>query len=236
MSKKLKALAFVLSVLSLSTGSAIAAQETGGFSLGSTRVVYEGKNKEATYTVINSAKNTPFLAQSWITAYDENDKSKPPFVITPPLYRQDNGKNTLRIVRAGGDLPNDRESAFWLNVKAIPAGVKPSDKSNSVSFAYVLKVKLFYRPASLTGNASSAYKELTFTKDGNKLVVKNPTPYHVTLNKLSVDGKAVKEITQMVPPLGQQSYQLPASVSGNKVTYQAVNDLGGVMPEQIKNL
>lgn len=236
MSTKLKALAFVLFMLSTSTGSAMAAKDTGGFSLGSTRVVYDGKSKEATYTVINSAKNTPFLAQSWITAYDENDKLKPPFVITPPLYRQDNGKNTLRIVRTGGNLPNDRESAFWLNVKAIPAGMKPSETSNSISFAYVLKVKLFYRPATLEGDASAAYKKLIFSQEGNKLVVKNPTPFHVTLNKVSVDGKAVKEISLMVPPLGQQSYQLPLSVSGNKVIYQAVNDLGGVMPEQSKNI
>ncbi|MCT7130776.1 fimbria/pilus periplasmic chaperone [Salmonella enterica subsp. enterica serovar Pomona] len=42
------------------------AEDKGGFSLGSTRVIYDGSKKEASVTVINSAKNAPFLAQSWV--------------------------------------------------------------------------------------------------------------------------------------------------------------------------
>ncbi|MCT6990701.1 fimbria/pilus periplasmic chaperone, partial [Salmonella enterica subsp. enterica serovar Give] len=76
------------------------AEDKGGFSLGSTRVIYDGSKKEASVTVINSAKNAPFLAQSWVTEYAPGKKqpAMAPFLVTPPLYRQDEGRNMLRIV------------------------------------------------------------------------------------------------------------------------------------------
>ena len=44
------------------------------------------------------------------------------FVITPPLFAMQGKKeNTLRIIDAtNNQLPQDRESLFWMNVKAIP--------------------------------------------------------------------------------------------------------------------
>ncbi|NWA62461.1 molecular chaperone [Pantoea sp. B9002] len=208
----------------------------GGFSLGSTRVIYNGEQKDATITVINSAKNAPFLAQTWIDNYEENKNSKPPFVVTPPLYRQDQGKNTLRIIRNGGDLPLDRESVFWLNVKAIPAQSKENQNKNTLSFAYVLKVKLFYRPESLTSSSNNAYKELSFSQVGNKLIATNSTPYYITINKLSLGQSEVKNVTDMVPPFGKQSYALPEKASGKTVSFRVLNDMGGIMPEERKSL
>lgn len=210
------------------------AKDSGGFSLGSTRVIFNEQKKEATLSVINTAKNTPFLAQSWISSYQDNDKSKPPFIITPPLYRQDFGKNTLRIVRSGGTLPNDRESAFWLNVKAIPSTAKPEQNTSSLAFAYVMRVKLFYRPVNLTDDQVTAYKKLSFSRHNDTVIAKNPTPYYITLNMISVGGKEIKDVTAMVPPLSQQSYQLPAGAVGKEVTYKAINDQGGVTPHENK--
>lgn len=209
----------------------------GGFSLGSTRVIYKAEEKEATVTVINTASNAPFLAQSWLSNMDEvSDQPKPPFVLTPPLYRQDKGKNTLRIVKLGGELPKDRESVYWVNVKAIPAQAKADVENNIVSFAYVLRIKMFYRPANLQGKASDAYRDLTFSRNGSTLEVSNPTPYYVTLNKISVGEKEVKDVSAMVPPFQQQSYQLDASSKGSQVEYRAINDMGGVMPTMKKNI
>lgn len=219
------------------------AVEKGGFSLGATRVIYEANKKETTLSVINTAENSPFLAQSWISNISEDAASngaepatKPPFVMTPPLYRQDKGKNILRIIKTAGTLPNDRESAFWINVKAIPAQKKKSENANEIAFAYVLKIKMFYRPVSLEGKAVDAYKNLVFTQSDKKLTIKNPTPYYVSLNKISIDGKDVKDVSAMVPPFKQQTYQLPLGASGNQVEYRALNDQGGVTPVIIKTI
>ncbi len=50
---------------------------------------------------------------------------KAPFLITPPLFRLDaKQENVLRIIRTGGNLPADRESLFWLNIKSIPSSAR----------------------------------------------------------------------------------------------------------------
>lgn len=213
--------------------SGVRAEDKGGFSLGSTRVIYDGSKKEATITVINSAKNAPFLAQSWVTEYAPGKKqpAQAPFLVTPPLYRQDQGKNMLRIIRTGGQMPSDRESVFWLNVKAIPAARESLKGKNTLQFAYVLRVKLFYRPQGLSGEPSRATDNLSFSRQGSMLAVRNSGSYYVTFNTLSVGGKTVKDASSlMVPPKGEQLYTLPAGATGNQVSFRALNDFGGVLP------
>lgn len=232
MIKLFKALALV-SILTPLIG--VNAADKGGFSLGSTRIIYDAAQKEASLSVINTAENTPFLAQSWISNINEDainsasqTAGKPPFVMTPPLYRQDKGKNTLRIIKTVDTLPNDRESAYWVNVKAIPAQKKKAEDANEISFAYVLKIKLFYRPVGLKGNAADAYKALSFMRSEKAITIKNPTPYYVTLNKVVVGGKEIKDVSAMVPPYQQQEYLLPQGVNSSQVEYRSLNDQGGV--------
>jgi fimbrial chaperone protein len=233
----------LLATAALSGLAHSAMPDTGGFSLGSTRVIYDGGKSQATLTVINSAKNAPFLAQSWVDMYQpsagKDDKIthvKAPFMVTPPLYRQDEGKNTLRIVRTGGNLPQDRESAFWLNVKAIPGTPKSLQGKNSVQFAYVMRVKMFYRPTGLTGEPSAACQALTFTRQGDRLIASNPTAYYVTFSSLALGDKEVKETSAMVPPMGSAQYVLPQGASGSQVTFKALNDFGGLYPERTVHL
>lgn len=224
---------FSASSLFVSTAHADDNKDKGGFSLGSTRVIYDGSKKEATITVINSAKNAPFLAQSWVTEYAPGKKqpAQAPFLVTPPLYRQDQGKNMLRIIRTGGQMPSDRESVFWLNVKAIPAARESLKGKNTLQFAYVLRVKLFYRPQGLSGESSRATDNLSFSRQGSMLAVRNSGSYYVTFNTLSVGGKTVKDASSlMVPPKGEQLYTLPAGATGNQVSFRALNDFGGVLP------
>ena len=62
----------------------------------------------------------PYVVQAWLDAGE--GKNKTPFLTTPPLSRLDPGmENILRIMRvSSNELPADRESVFWLNVKEIP--------------------------------------------------------------------------------------------------------------------
>ncbi|EBC4650761.1 molecular chaperone [Salmonella enterica] len=214
---------------------ATSAHAEGGFSLGSNRVIYDGSKHDATVVVINSAKNAPFLAQSWVTEYapDNQQPKMAPFFVTPPLYRQDEGKHTLRIIRTGGELPSDRESVFFLNVKSIPAIHDDLSGKSTLQFAYVFRVKLFYRPAELTEESFESANNLIFSRQGNTLVVRNLTPYYVTFNKVSVGGKEVYDVSsKMVPPLGDSHYSLPPDVKGNQVLYRIINDYGEAGPAQ----
>lgn len=43
-------------------------------------------------------------------------------------------KNVLRIIRTGGNLPEDRESLYWLDIKSIPSS-NPDNKHNTLMLA-----------------------------------------------------------------------------------------------------
>lgn len=99
----------------------------GGIALSSTRVIYDGNKKEASLTVNNNNKTEEFLIQSWVD--DASGNKKTPFIITPPLFKLDPDKNNiLRIVNITPSLPQDRESVYWVNVKAIPSKSEGSEE------------------------------------------------------------------------------------------------------------
>ncbi|WP_410013508.1 molecular chaperone [Sodalis sp. C49] len=202
--------------------SALLAQ--AGVVVGGTRVVYDAGKKEASISVSNPDKSLPYLIQSWIDNERDSDTLRVPFIITPPLFRLDAGQeNVLRIVRAGGNLPGDRESVFWLNIKSIPA----TDKNaiNQLLISINTRIKLFYRPQNLAGRAGDAYKALNFSRQGGQLTARNPTPFYVSFASLSVSGQDITN-PGMIAPLGTLSWPLPAGVRGN-VMWRAINEFGG---------
>ncbi|MFQ6365119.1 molecular chaperone, partial [Serratia marcescens] len=71
---------------------------------------------------------------------------------TPPLFlMQGKKENTLRIIDATNNaLPKDRESLFWVNVKAIPSLDKAKQKENTLQLAITSRIKLLYRPQNLS--------------------------------------------------------------------------------------
>ncbi|MDZ4034390.1 molecular chaperone [Kluyvera ascorbata] len=218
-------LAVVLAFLSV--------QAQAGIVIGGTRVIYDGDKKETAASVRNPEKSGVYLVQSWVDSGEQGGKA--PFIITPPLFRINPGEeNMLRIVRTGGNLPQDRESVFWLNVKSIPATDDSKPRTNVLQVVVKSRLKLFYRPAGLEGHPESAYHQLSVARSGNRLTVSNPTPYYVTLFTLKVDGKEIKE-ADMVPPRGNVSFTLP-SATATSVTWQAISDYGGISQTESRRL
>ncbi|CCW31015.1 putative periplasmic chaperone protein with PapD-like and periplasmic chaperone C-domains [Xenorhabdus nematophila F1] len=210
-----------------------------GVALGSTRVIYEASQREATISVINSGKEDVYLIQSWVdmfTPTTEASDRKAPFLVTPPLFRLDGEQeNRLRIILTNDALPRDRESVFWLNVKAIPAVEK--NNANRLLISVKNRIKLFYRPAGagLTEErAGHAYQQLTFSRQGGQLVVQNPTPFYISFYDIMIDGQSVPE-TGMVSPFSSKQWPLPAG-SGNTVIWRVINDFGGTTEPQSQTL
>lgn len=203
-----------------------------GIVIGGTRVIYQGEKKEASATIRVPDKSGVWLVQSWV---DNGSGEKAPFIITPPLFRITSGEeNMLRIVRTGGNLPEDRESVFWLNVKSIPATDDSVPHNNVLQVVVKSRLKLFYRPAGLEGQPESAYHHLSVVHSGNRLTVSNPTPYYITLFTLKVDGRDIKE-ADMVPAKGSVSFTLP-SATATSVTWQAISDYGGISQTESRKL
>ncbi|WGL98886.1 molecular chaperone [Arsenophonus sp. aPb] len=198
-----------------------------------TRVIYEGNKREASILVTNQDENRPYLIQSFISV-DENGK-KAPFIVTPPLFRLDGGKeNILRIMRTGGDLPLDKESVFYLNVKAIPSA---QDNMQNILFITVkTRIKLFYRPEKIQGDAEESYKLLTFRRLGKQLEVKNPSNYYVTINQLKIGNQIVNlNDTDMIAPQEIAYFNISAN-SSNLISWNSINSYGGISAEMKKNL
>ena len=184
----------------------------------------------------------PALVEAWIDSGDPAstpDTAKVPFLITPPLFRMNAGKGqSLRIVYTNQPLPADRESLFWLNVLEIPPKPTsgPGEAKNTLQFAVRSRLKLFFRPASLTGDPIAAPQQVTWkvVADGSAYALEahNPTPYHVTFSKLSltVDGVVHALDNGMVAPMS--SLRLPIKgldhVPGTQsvVDYTSLNDFG----------
>jgi chaperone protein EcpD len=225
-----------LIVLSAATGAANASVVIAG-----TRVVFPAANGEVTVRLNNNGEQ-PALVEAWIDSGNPDstpDTSNVPFLITPPLVRMNAGKGqSLRIVYTNQPLPKDRESLFWLNVLEIPPkpAAKQGEEQNTLQFAVRSRLKLFFRPASLASDPLTAARQVTWAVvadgAGYALEVRNPTPYHITFSKLSlnVDNVAYAPGNGMVAPLS--SLRLPvknlghAPAAGTVVDYTIVNDFG----------
>ncbi|OCA52851.1 fimbrial biogenesis chaperone [Photorhabdus namnaonensis] len=198
-----------------------------GVVIGGTRVIYMSDKKEASISINNPEKDAPYLIQSWIQ--DENDNMKTPFIVTPPIFKLAAGhENILRIVKTASNLPQDRESLFWLNVKSIPTSVKSNQ--NQLQITVKSKFKLFYRPVNLAEKSSTAYKELKFRTENNALIAENPTPYFISFSYLKADQHEIKP-AGMIKPFSQLSWPLPAK-NIKQVNWKAINDFGGVTAEE----
>ncbi len=209
--------------------------------IGGTRVVLPAQDGEVTVRLTN-VNDRPALVQAWIDRGDPKstpDSVDTPFLVTPPMFRMEPQRDqSLRIVYTGEALPADRESVFWLNVLEIPP--KPADQGaanqNYLQLALRSRIKLFFRPKGLAGDAIKAPAQLTFhavAGDGGTIVVvKNPTPYNLTLSALSVQagGKAHAAELGMVAPFAELRLHVAGLATpppaGATVQYSTINDYG----------
>jgi P pilus assembly chaperone PapD len=214
-----------LSILILS----LAQTAYAGVVIGGTRVIYPGDKNEVSLSVRNADSNVDYLIQSWVDNEDENNIVKPPFTITPPLFRLNGDEeNLLRIVNTPekGDHkpPQDRETLYWVSVKSI-SGSAEGKKENQLKLSVRNRIKLIYRPKSLSkSDAAKAYKSLKFTRHKNSWVVENPTPYYVSFKSLKIGGKELAKEVAMVAPFKEKSINVPGQ---GPIEWQAINDYGG---------
>ncbi|WHP30259.1 type 1 fimbria chaperone FimC [Trabulsiella odontotermitis] len=213
--------AFLFFVISLP------AQAAGGIALGATRVIYPADARQTSLSITNSNAQERYLINAWIE--NNNGQKEKTFAVTPPLFVSEaNSENTLRIIYAGPPLPADRESLFWMNVKAIPSVNKENASGKNVlQLAILSRIKLFVRPANLPVQPSEALSQLTFSRAGNQLNVTNASPYYITLVNLNIAGKKLENL--MVAPKNSGQVAIPAGAQG-ALSWQSVNDYGAITP------
>ncbi|EKY3192946.1 fimbrial biogenesis chaperone [Cronobacter turicensis] len=216
---------FLLLMLSVNNATA------GGIVVGGTRIIYEGNKKEAALSIKNNSAASPFLLQSWV---DNGDgKTRGPFMVTPPLFRiEPEEDRELRIAKTGS-LPEDRESLFYLNIRAIPPS--SPEAVNTLKLVVKTRIKLFYRPQALVVDAQTAYQQLKFHLAEGHLLAENPTPFYMVFDSLKVGATRIQN-ADMLAPFASQRFALPTKETGREVSWRVINDYGGVTKPETRPL
>lgn len=200
-------------------------------SMDRTRIVFNGGQKSISINISNNNNQLPYLAQGWLEN-EAGQKIQSPLVVLPPVQRLEPGKSSqlkIEALPAINALPQDRESLFYFNLREVPP---KSNKPNSLQIALQTRVKLFYRPKAIIPEQNSTpwQEKITLDKQGERFIVKNPTPYYVTIINAGANGKPMdgKEFTPvMVSPFGQSDLGISANKLGNSPVLTYVNDYGG---------
>ena len=215
-SKKISLFFFTLLFLCIAVNQAFA-----GVALGTTRVVLFSDKKQESFYVMGDG-NESYLIQSWIE--DMNDKKSTDFIITPPLFLlKGKNENILRVIKNIETLPMDRESLYWINVKAVPSVKKSELSGNVLQFAITNRIKLFYRPEGLKMTLDDAYKSLKMVEKNGRLSISNNSPYFITVVELYAGNKKLDNV--MIPPFGSNYVSISKNYKGN-VSYKTINDYG----------
>lgn len=203
-----------------------------GIALGQTRLVYPQGASSQSITMRNT-EATFYLVEAAVTDWVTN-KPVPAFSVLPPLFRlEGNGENVIRVVRTGGDLPQDRESVFHFRVNAIPGRPEevraPSENGTQLAISLGMGIKLFYRPDGLKMKPDEAYRSITVTREEHDVVVKNPTPYYLTFSTLLLGNEKVEMEgdASMLAPFSESRYASHGR-KGEQATWSFINDFGGV--------
>ena len=214
--------------------------------IGSTRIIYPSQGMEKTIEFTNNDE-TPSVMQVWVDSGDETSSpatSDAPFILTPPMFRIDpDGRQTIRIVYTGEELPTDRESIFYFNSVQIPPSSKEQEDQNRMLILLRNRIKLFYRPKTIVGTVEQSIKQLQFSlkqvgKDWH-LNVKNPSGYFVTISQAVITQQKSHSMTSdMVSPQSEANWvindleetpQFPL-----KLEFNYVDDFGGIRQENIE--
>ncbi len=140
-------------------------------------------------------------------------------------------ENTLRIIDATNkQLPQDRESLFWINVKAIPSMDKSKLSDNTPAVGDYQPHQALLPPGEAGATAGSGGgKKLSFSRSGSSLTLTNPTPYYLTVTELNAGTRVLENA--LVPPMGKTSVKLPPD-AGSNITYRTINDYGALTPKK----
>lgn len=228
----------ILSLLSLCVVASEPSSQ--GISFGASRVIYMEEDRNGVTLEIHNSNVVPYLLQSWVvqTVQSENMLDMSPFIVTPPLSRiEPDGDLSLRIRRNAQALPDDRESVFFISIRAILAR-NANKETGQLIITVTSKMKIFYRPLGLAKRAiADVSEQLRFRLQNGELIAQNPTPYWLTFSELHLGGRAVSEVAlrQMVPPYGEMRYPITGAAVG-VISWRLLDEDGWETPPERRTL
>lgn len=237
----IKYLGCLLTLFSLSVSASV--------TLVGTRVIYPGDAKFVNLQ-FRSPDAVPSIMEVWTSLNDTPDSSSQnadaPFVPTPQVFRIEPKKGqTVKLTYTGANLPQDRESVFYLNFVQLPAMKKETQSKNKLLVTYKSTVKVFYRPGKLIGDPHQVSSQLKLDASrlsSGSVKITNPTAYYATISNLDFkqNGKTVLSVNgndiPMIAPFSEQKISvkpMKSNASKTIVTINTINDMGGISASEV---
>lgn len=209
-----------------------------------TRVVFSSGSISESLSLVNSEKE-PVVVQVWTDNGDPTvnpEQVQTPIVINPPVFKMKPGeiRNIRMLLVSAGSLPQDRESLYWLNIYQIPPNTETQHKGEKrVVLPLKIRMKLFVRPEKVGELKESDVQKLHFavqqSAGGKTLVMKNPTPWHMTISSLKSGQTELPNL--MLEPFSSQSVEIPKDkVLAHEIDFEVINDNGARWTNRLKVL
>ena len=200
------------------------AEPVTGIQLGQTRVVIKPGEQSSYFNVI-SHDDRPFVISGYVL--DENEKRSRAFAVDPGVFQlPGREKVSVRVLQLEA-LPQDQESLFWLQVNSVVARSEDKNqKGGALSLALGQRIKLFYRPAELEGDAQYAAESMVWQWKDGYLTAVNPTKFWVSMSYITINGKK-HNISDMVRPSGTFKFKTSKLSNAPEDGFAFVNEYGG---------
>lgn len=206
----------------------------GTVNVDKSRVIFNSGDLSANLSLHNSEKESVLL-QLWTDSgnpYVTPDKSRTPIIVNPPIFIMSAGeiRNIRLILASGKELPQDRESLFWLNVFQIPPNTNQISKGKQkIVLPLRLRLKVFVRPNGVEKIVAKNYDEIVFTSiNASTLKITNPTKWYVTFTSLRIDREERKSL--LLKPFSNELVHVPnLNQSKKSVSYDVIDDDGTIL-------
>ncbi|WP_156510821.1 fimbrial biogenesis chaperone [Proteus hauseri] len=206
-----------------------------------TRLIFSSDNQMVSLQVFNHSEQ-PALIQSWID--EGNIESTPettsaPFLVIPPIAKIiANDGLQIKIKQFENQLPQDRESVFYLNVLDIAPKSSNKLNQNTLQLALQTRIKLFYRPIQIDIKPDEIVDGIKINQQGINLEISNPSAYFFTISKIYAEDKEDKPFVgaTMIAPFSKQQIQYQGAITPNQlVTIIYIDDDGNYLQSK-KNI
>lgn len=185
-----------------------------GVILTGTRTIYPEGAKDKTLQLTNHE------SQSYIVQV-QIDNGTPegfaPFIVTPPVFRMEpHSGQSVRLTYSGEPLPGDRESVFYFSFSQLPSLKSATAQQNKLIFAITNRVKIFYRPAALSGHPEKTSEFISLRMEGKQIRIVNQSEYHASVRRATLvrNGKEIRLAEGvMISPKSSMVFTPPSEIT-----------------------
>ncbi|MCX2904392.1 molecular chaperone [[Curtobacterium] plantarum] len=161
--------------------------------MNASRIVMAG-TLEKTIMFDNTSDN-PFIVQ-----VESDNKDKPDFVAVPPVFKiKEKGGQTVKVKLLSSELPQNRESLFYLDFTQIPGVRKNENDDDRLNIIIRSRLKVIYRPAAVNAFSSKDENKVSYRLQGGALVISNKSPNILSIRDISNGKRILAEKLTLLP-------------------------------------